>query len=575
LLSIFLICGCSRADRSAETNSAPGGAPVAGDWVIVRYEAEPESLNPLISQTSYATYAMTGLNSSQIYETLMQYNTKDWTVTQPLLAESYPEVSGDHLTYTFTLRDGVRWHDGKPLTAEDVLFTFKAAVCALVDSAPIRSYLTDLRDVELLDGRRIRLTVSQPNVLNLQNLGNLFGIMPKHVFDSTGILDAFTFKDMIGVAGKSDAKIKKFAEQFNSHPANRVPIGTGPYTFEKWDTGRQIVLARNDNYWGPKAYLEKIVIRIIPDFPAALTALKAGEVDLNPRLLPIQYAQQTSGAAFEQQFEKTKYSLPNYTYIGWNLERPFFKDKRVRQALTMLVDRQQILETLRFGLGKVAGSHFTPQSRDFNPNIKLLPYDPKRAAELLTEAGWVDHDGDGIRDKDGVAFRFEFLGAANSTLTQQLMPILKEEFRKAGIEMTERQLEFTVLFENLKDHRFDATTLGWSSPLMSDPYQLWHSSSAANRGSNFVSFKNPEADRLLEQARVEFDLDKRRQLYWRWQEIIHDEQPYTFLFYPEDSAAYSKRFHNVTWLPPRPGYDLNSWFVSKAAQRYGTATVLP
>jgi peptide/nickel transport system substrate-binding protein len=131
------------------------------------------------------------------------------------------------------------------------------------------------------------------------------------------------------------------------------------------------------------------------------------------------------------------------------------------------------------------------------------------------------------------------------------------------------------LVENLKDHRFDATTLGWVADLVQDPYQIWHSSSALNRGSNYVAFKNAESDRLIEQARLEFDAEKRKQLYWKWQELIHDEQPYTFLFYPQESAAYSKRFQNVKWLPPRPSYDLNSWFVPKMAQKYTATAVLP
>ena len=234
----------------------------------------------------------------------------------------------------------------------------------------------------------------------------------------------------------------------------------------------------------------------------------------------------------------------------------------------MLVDRPQIIQTLRFGLERIATSHFNPGTSAFNSNIQPVPYDPKGAAQLLDEAGWIDHDGDGIRDKDGVPFRFEMLGSAGSAFTEQLLPILKEEFRKVGIDMTERRIEFTVFIGSMKDHRYDATASAWAADLVQDPYQVWHSSSIANRGSNYISFRNAESDRMLEQARTEFDEEKRRQIYWKWQELIAGEQPYTFLFYPQESAAYQKRFQNVAWLPPRPGYDLNSWFVTKGAQRY-------
>ena len=570
LLVSTILLGCTRPDRTNEKSGADVGQPVQGDWVIVRFEAEPDTLNPLISTIATGHYAVWGSNNSQIYEMLMGYNTKDWSLTEPLLAESPPTVSEDHLTYTFKLRDGVKWHDGRPLTPDDVLFTFKAALCPLADTAPVRSYLTDLADIQV-DGRTMRFLMSKPNVFNVSNLANTLGIIPRHVFDPEGLPDGFSYKDIIGPKGKTDPKIKKFADAFNKHPANRAPVGTGPYKFEKWDSGRELALTRNDTYWGKKPYLDKIVYRIITDYTAALTALKAGDIDLQPRLLPIQYAEQTSGPAFDQQFTKVKYSIPVEFMIMWNNERPYFKDRRVRQAMTMLVDRQKMIDGIRLGLGRIGVSPLDPSTKNFNPNIKPWPYDPKRAGELLDEAGWKDHDGDGVRDKDGVKFQFEFLGSAGSTTYKQMAPVLSESFRQAGIEMKERVIDFNVMIQSLKDHKFDSSTLGFSYDLVQDPYQVWHSS-AAKEGSNYMSFKNAEADRLLEQARLEFNDEKRKQLYWRWQEIVQDEQPTTFLYYQQEPAAYSKRFQNVQWVPTRPGYDLNSWWVPKAAQKYKTST---
>src|SRR5207302_1482931 len=275
-----------------------------------------------------------------------------------------------------------KWHDGKPFTSEDVLFTFKAVACPLTDTAPLRSFLTDLQDI-VMDGRTMRFNMSKPNAYNISNLANSLAIVPKHVYDAEGLLDAFSYKDMIGPRAKTDPRIKKFADQFNSHPANRAPIGTGPYKFEKWESGRELVLTRNDDYWGKKPYLDKVVYRVITDYTAA----------------------------------------------------PFFKDKRVRQAMTMLIDRQKIIENIRLGLGKIGVSPIDLNSKNFNPDLKPLPYDPKRAGELLDEAGWKDHDGDGIRDKDGMKFKFEFLGSTGSTIYKQLSPVMAEAFRKEGIEM--------------------------------------------------------------------------------------------------------------------------------------------
>ena len=568
-LFVLLVSACSTPDRNALKSTADVGEPVQGDSVVVRFEAEPDSLNPLTSVTAVAHYALWGAKNSQVYELLLGYNTKDWDVTEPLLAEARPTVSADLLTYTINIREGVKWHDGRPFTAEDVLFTYKAAAHPLTDAAAIRSYLTDLADVQV-DGRTIRFVMSRANVYNERNVvTNILPIISKHVFDETGLLDGCSYKDIVGPKGKNDPKSKEFAERFNKHPANRAPVGTGPYKFEKWDSGREIVLSRNTDYWGQKPYLDKIVYRIITDYPAALTALKAGEIDLQPRLLPIQYKEQTSGPGFDEQFTKGSYSIPTRYQIMWNIDRPFFKDKQVRQAMTMLIDRQKIIETIRFGLGEVAVSTFHPRSRDFNPNIKAWPYDPKRAGELLDHAGWKDHDNDGIRDKDGVKFKFEFLVSNSSTLLKQISAVMMEELRKSGIEMVERPIEFALMTQTLKEHRFDAAALGYGSDLVQDPYESWHSSSTAG-GINYGNFKNAASDRMIEQARLEFDNDKRKEIYWRWQELIHEEQPVTFLYYQVEPAAHSKRFQNTQWLPLRPGYDLMTWWVPKDRQKYKT-----
>jgi peptide/nickel transport system substrate-binding protein len=222
-------------------------------------------------------------------------------------------------------------------------------------------------------------------------------------------------------------------------------------------------------------------------------------------------------------------------------------------------------------LGQVIESTFDPRARDFNPNIKASPYDPKRAAELLDQAGWSDHDNDGVRDKEGVKFRFEFLVSSGSTTLKQISAVLTEELRKVGVEMTERPIELAVMTQTLKEHRFDASAVGIGTDLVQDPYESWHSSSTVG-GINYANFKNAESDRLLEQARTEFDNDKRKEIYGRWQELIREEQPVTFLYHQVETAAYSKRFQNTQWLPLRPGYDLLTWWVPKDRQKYKNGT---
>src|SRR5262249_38852876 len=147
---------------------------------------------------------------------------------------------------------------------------------------------------------------------------------------------------------------------FNNNPANRAPVGTGPYKFEKWQTGRELVLVRNEEYWGPKPHLDKVFYRIITDSTTALAALKSGEIDFLPRLQPQQYQEQTNGSAFEESFVKANYEIPQLSYIGWNESRPYFSDRRVRQALTMLVDRAKVIGAVRRGMGSLAASPFVP-----------------------------------------------------------------------------------------------------------------------------------------------------------------------------------------------------------------------
>ena len=564
----LVLAACGGGDR-AVGDFAEGidQEPVQGDWLIISREAEADNLNRIIGTNTYSSELWNGAVGSFIGENLLGYNPETWRVEQPLLAESYPEISEDYLTYTFTMREGVRWHDGEPFTAEDVLFSIKATMLPFVDSASLRSYFGDLEDVQI-DERRVHFRMARPYWMNAENLGYNLIVIPKHVYDPDGILDDYSYAEIVGAAASDDDRLRQFGEQFNRHPANRSPIGTGPWKFESWESGSEIVLTRNDDYWGQKAYLDRIVYRIITDTTAALTALKAGETDMFPRMSPIQWAQQTDDANFNSQFTKTNFRVPSFTYVGWNAETPFFSDNRVRQAMTMLIPRQRIIDTIRFGLADIAVGPFNPSGPDFNPNIEAFLYDPERASALLEEAGWVDSNGDGIRDKDGVDFSFEMQGSAGSQFTQQFVSIIADEFQRVGIEMETRLLEFTTLVENARDHQFDATMLGWISDLFNDPYQLWHSSQTVDRGSNYVSFINEEADQLIEEARTEFDPDIRRELYWRFQEIIHEEQPYTFLMYSQESAAYHRRFENVEWIPPYPGFDVTQWFVSAGSQRF-------
>ncbi len=453
----------------------------------------------------------------------------------PVLAESW-EISEDKLTYTFKLRKDVKWQDGEPFTSEDVVFSYKTIMNPKVDAPQLRAYFQEIRDVEAIDDYTVKFTYARPYFLALEFCGGM-PIVPKHVF------------------AQGD---------FNTNPAGRSPVGTGPYKFLRWTTGREIVIEKNPDYWGEKPKLNRIVFRIITDSSVSLQVLKREELDVSG-LTPIQWARQTSSKSFEENFDKLSYFRPNYSYIGWNLRRPYFSDKLVRQALTHLVNRELILQQILFDLGAVVTNPFYINSPEYDKSITPFPYDPKKASELLEQAGWTDTNNNGIRDKDGVEFKFEFLIPAGSETGEKIATILKEELDKTGISMDIRKTEWAVFTTRLMERKFDAVTLAWSMGVESDPYQIW-SSTQAEKGSNFVGFINEEADSLIEAARKEFDRDKRIEMYRRFSEIVHEEQPYTFMFCNKSTVAVNKRFENVLVHPL--GIDPLEWHVPLPVQLY-------
>jgi peptide/nickel transport system substrate-binding protein len=540
LLSILIACG-SGEDNSksttgaqepkADTQASSDSEPADGDWLIYHLSAEPATLNPITATDAYEGT----VNSGKIYETLIERNNETLEL-EPLLAESW-EISEDKMKYTFKIREGIKWQDGEPFTAEDVVFSYNTIMNPKVDSPQLRSYYQEIKDVRAIDDLTVEFTYARPYFLALEFCGGM-PIVPKHIFD------------------KGD---------FNTNPAGRAPVGTGPYRFVKWTTGREIVLDKNPDYWGEKPKLDKIVFKIITDNTVAFQVLKRKELDV-AGLTPIQWELQTDTPSFQENFDKLSYFTPNYSYIGWNSKRPFFADKNVRTAMTHLVNRDLILDKILYNLGAIVTNPFYINSPEYDKSIKPLDYNPAKAEELLKKAGWVDHDGDGIRDKDGVKFAFEFLIPGGSETGEKIATILKEELDNMGIQMDIRKTEWAVFTSRLNERNFDAVTLAWSMGVESDPYQIW-SSTQAESGSNFIGFKNDEADELIEEARTEFDRDKREELYRRFSEIIHEEQPYTFLFCRKSTVAVNKRFENVVVYPL--GIDPVEWYVPLPLQVYG------
>jgi peptide/nickel transport system substrate-binding protein len=273
-----------------------------------------------------------------------------------------------------------------------------------------------------------------------------------------------------------------------------------------------------------------------------------------------------------REFQKYEYFAPNYTYIGWNNNHPIFGDPRTRKAMTYLTNRAQMVKSILFGLGEVVEGPIYFFRPEYDKALPSYPFDPKTALELLSQAGWSDSDGDGILDRmvDGhnIPFRFELKINSGNTTRKSVALTLQDELRKHGVDMSVREIDWTIFLGDVKARKFDAIILGWSMSVSEpDAYQVWHSSQAANQGSNHIGYKNARVDQILESYRREFDPQKRIELYREFQQILSDEQPYTFLFIGKSVVAAHRRIRGVEVHPG--GIRPIDWWVPTALQRYG------
>ena len=510
---------------------------VPGGRMIQATEAEAGNLNPLTSNEAMAS-AFNGLCSSSLAER----NYARPEEFQPLMAESW-QISPDRKNYRIKLRKNIFWHDftdpvtGKKhsrveVTAKDFKFFVDAVKDPDVNCAPLRVYYQHLDSVEIHND--YEFTVKWKKAY-YGSLASTLGMspLPRHFYAPDGKFDGKKFND--------------------DHQRNRMIVGCGPYRFVKWEKGRRLVFRREPAYFG-NAYgaapsLEYLVYEVIKHPNTRFQSLMGGELD-RLGLLPDQYIKRTDTESFKTgKLKKFRYLLPQYNYIGYNQKNPLFQDKKVRQALTMLVDRERIRKEIYHDLAETAVSPFMPGSAFLPADLKPWPYDPRRAKQLLKEAGWQDLDKDGILEKNGKKFVFTMMQISGSSIQQRLMPMLKESFAQAGIDMKIRNVEWSVYVQNLNSRNYDVCCLGWSSSFDPDLYQVWHSSQIAGEGSNHISFKNRELDKLLEEMQICFDMKKRIELGHRIARLLHDEQPYTFLFFPNSLTALSGRYKNVRLFP--------------------------
>ncbi|MDQ3193713.1 MAG: ABC transporter substrate-binding protein, partial [Bacteroidota bacterium] len=509
-----------------------------GDWVIKQEMSDAEKLNPTVTNDASAS----GIYI-YIFESLIDINRETYEIT-PLIAKSVPVVSDDHLSYTFDIKEEVKFSDGHPLTAEDIIFTVKTIKNPFTDAQALRNYVDDVKSVEMVDGNKykVRFNMAKPYFRAVYSLGSI-AITPKHILDKDGMNDKFTWEDLTAAQKSLDPKkyadMQTYAEFLNSQEVSRDAkylVGSGPYLFDKWITGQSITLKRNDNYWNKKEipnFPAKLVFKTIQDQNAAVVAAKNKEVDQMFVIQPVDFVENVKNP---EQFnlKKALVTEPTYTFIAWNNKNPLFADKKVRWALSYAVDRQSIIDKIVYGMGTPVSSPVFIKSKYYNNDLPVIKYDPEKAKQLLTEAGWKDTEGDGILDKviDGkkTDFKFTFVNN-NNPKRKKVMLIVIEQLKQLGIQADLQEYEWSVFLDKTKKHQFDACYSAWQLNVTpEDPYQIWHSSQSEGEGSNFISYINPESDRLLEQNRAEFDDTKRMEILKQWQKVIYDDQPTTFLW---------------------------------------------
>jgi len=453
--------------------------------------------------------------------------------------------------YIFYIREGITWHDFHPFDGRDVVFSYNVIMNPYVDAAHLRNYYIDIEKVTLIDNYTVRFDYRKPYFLSLSFCGGI-PLVPRHRYR----IESF----------KGDQR--SFAEFFNTHPDNWKPLGTGPYIFDVWEKGKFIKLVKNKNYFARKLnlpyfdprrpYIDIIEYRLITNDNVALKELVSGNIEADFEITPeVWFDSRTNSDSFKQNIVRAKYITPLYAYIGWNLKRLFFQDPKVRVALTYLVPRRKILEEIHKGLGDIVTGPFFVDSPMCDRSIEPYEYNPIEARRLLKEAGWVDHDGDGIRDKDGVKFEFEYLVHNGRDYHKKIADIIKESFEEAGIKVNIRVIDWTVFAKTVSEGNFDAVRFAWGTGIDTDPYQVWHSSQI-NGGSNFIGFSNPEVDRILEEAREEFDQIKRWQMYRRLHRILHELQPYTFLFSFHSLVFYNRKIRGVKFYIGGPS--ITEWY---------------
>ncbi|MDP2625448.1 MAG: peptide ABC transporter substrate-binding protein [Candidatus Rokubacteria bacterium] len=458
---------------------------------------------------------------------------------QPLLATQVPTlenggISKDGLRYTFTLRKGVKWHDGQPFTSADVAFTHTVLLNPDVDVRG-RVGWNKISRVEAPDDHTVVFQFAAVDAPFLDRVAAL-GILPKHILGTL-----------------SGAEIK-------THKWFRAPVGTGPFVFKEWVPGSHLVLAKNPGYWKPgRPYLDRIIYKIVPDANALLNQLETGEVDTRLRLV-------------NEHIDVVK-KLPNVTLVStpsivpwliWvNNTVPPFNDKKVRQALAHGFDKARLAGTILGGHVTPAWQLLPPVSWAYSPTVVRHAYDPAKARALLDEAGW-KLGGDGVRVRDGKRLSVEIANIAGEQERVQVLSFVQQQWKQIGVEARIRAVDVGSMWGAMLPKRQYEMAYSYSGRLPDPDMSTHYLSPELKPSTNFAGYSNAEVDRLLLAANATVDRAKRKAGYQKAQEIVADDVVYLFLYWLNNNTVLNKR---VQGYKPAPGYtefwNADEWWVTK------------
>lgn len=519
LALLLLLAACGGGDEP-EGGGGEGLQPVRGGRLTVAVSGEPDALNPLTRTTAVAGDVLGICNRG------LAAMDRDFEFV-PAIARRW-EFSDDGLTLSYHLRSDVLWSDGEPFSSRDVVLSYELYTDPEVAS-PRASNFADVDSVYAPDDSTVVFEFSGRS--RDQVFNTTYSLLPAHI-----------------VAGLDPAQVRQW-------PINRAPVTLGPFRVREWVAGDRVVMERNPHYYGEPAWLDEVVFKVVPDESSRLLQLANGEVDMVEQ---IPYPEISTITERNPQVRLYTLDGRNTGYIAYNTRREPFGDARIRNAISYAIDRRAIIDGLMYGHAAPIASPIPPLL-GWAHHEGLVPHrqDLERSRRLLEEAGWVDGDGDGIREKDGRPFTLELKTRTGDPVREYGAVIIQRNLREVGIEATNRLMELGTVLEQVRDGDFDLYLGMFRARLSVDPTNTFGTGGSFNHGG----YSNPEVDSLIAAGLAELDRDLARPIWQQVQEILHDEQPWSLLYLQLPVTGIHERFRDCTPHALSLYEDIEEWWM--------------